>query len=146
MIPARWLIAATLTLALVAPTAASAAAGTASPAHRAPARAVQHVSITIMAGDRVVEPNLALAAGVPVRLAIRNFTHQFHSFTVPALGLSALVSPARGRAPVTTVVRFTPTRAGTLAWGCVICPSGEHGHPHTMSGKIYVIIDPAVFG
>ena len=145
MTPVRYLIAGIVALALLAATA-SAAAGPRVPARDASARAVQHVAIAIRGGDRIVEPNFAVAAGVPVQLRIRNYTHEFHSFTAPGVGVSALVKAARGHAPATTVVRFTPKLVGTFDWDCVICPSGKHGHPHRMGGRIYVIIDPSVFG
>lgn len=139
----KLLTAAALTLSVAVPAAASATART--PARHVKTHPVQQVSITIRSGDQVVDPNFAVAAGVPVRLTVTNYTHEFHSFTSLGLGLSALIEPARAHAPTTTVVRFTPDLVGSFNWDCVICPSGMHGHPHTMGGRIYVIIDPSVF-
>jgi hypothetical protein len=121
------------------PGAATAAAGGA-------VTRTQHVSITIGAGDRTGEANFALVPGVPVRVAITNHTREFHTFTISALGLSALVRPAAAHAPRTTVVTFTPNAYGTLAWHCAICPSGAHGQPHAMRGMLYLIVDPAANG
>ena len=104
---------------------------------------VQHVSLTIRSGDRIQEPNLALAPGVPVRLAVTNYTHEFHTFTVPALGLSALIEPAHGTSPTTTTVSFTSWNAGPLRWHCAVCPSGMHGRKHAMSGMLYLVVRPS---
>ncbi|MGZ8716628.1 MAG: hypothetical protein ACXWYO_05890 [Gaiellaceae bacterium] len=105
---------------------------------------VQNVSIILRAGDRVSAPNFALAPGVPVRLAVVNFTHEFHTFTINRLGVSALILPALlGQTSKTTLVTFTPRRTGAFKWHCVICPSGAHGQRHAMSGEVYLIIDPS---
>jgi hypothetical protein len=103
----------------------------------------QNISITLRAGDRISEPNFALAPGVPVRLTVVNFTHEFHTFTIAGLKLSALILPAVGQTPKTTLVTFTPLATGALRWHCVICPSGAHGQRHVMSGEVYLIIDPS---
>ena len=103
----------------------------------------QNVSITIRAGDHVLAPNFALAPGVPVRLTVVNFTHEFHTFTVAGLKVSALILPALGHTPKATVVTFTPHATGTFRWHCVICPSGAHGRRHAMGGEVYVIINPS---
>jgi hypothetical protein len=103
----------------------------------------QNVSITIRAGDRVMAPNVALAPDVPVRLTVVNFTHDFHTFTIAGLDVSALVLPALGLTPQRTLVTFTPRATGALRWHCVICPSGAHGQRHAMSGEVYLIIDPS---
>jgi hypothetical protein len=103
----------------------------------------QNVSITFLAGDRVSAPNFALAPGVPVRLTVVNFTHEFHTFTIAGLKVSALILPALGHTPKTTLVTFTPLATGALRWHCVICPSGAHGQRHVMSGEVYLIIDPS---
>ena len=104
--------------------------------------AAQDVTLVIRGGDRIVEPNFALAPGVAVRLSITNFTHEFHTFTIPGLDVSALIAPA-GRVHTTTVVTFTPRKGGTFRWHCVVCPSGVHGRPHTMGGAVYVIMNPS---
>lgn len=119
--------------------------GAASAAAAAPGRSpnVQNVGLTILAGDRIAEPNIALAPGVPVRMTVTNFTRQFHTFTAPGLGLSVLILPARGHTAKTTTFSFTPRQGGSFAWHCAICPTDMHGKPHTMGGTIYVIIDPS---
>jgi hypothetical protein len=103
----------------------------------------QHVSITIQRGDRIVEPNFALAPGVPVQIRVTNFTHEFHTFTIAGLNVSALILPSVGQTPKTTVVVFTPQFAGPFTWRCVLCPSGAHGQRHTMGGTAYIILDPS---
>ena len=104
---------------------------------------VQKVGITILTGDRVTEANVALAPGVPVRITVTNYTREFHTFTVPGLGLSELILPARGHTPRETTFSFTPHQWGSFAWHCVICPTRMHGTPHTMGGTIYLITDPS---
>ena len=103
----------------------------------------QRVSVTIRGGDRIVERNFALAAGVPVRITVTNFTHEFHTFTIPGLNVSALIRPSVGHTPRTTVVTFTAHSSGQFGWHCVICPSGSHGRRHDMSGTLYLIVDPS---
>ena len=103
----------------------------------------QNVSITLQAGDHVLAPNFALAPGVPIRLTVVNFTHEFHTFTVAGLKVSALILPALGQTPKRTIVAFTPHATGAFRWHCVICPSGAHGRRHEMGGEVYVIIDPS---
>jgi hypothetical protein len=103
----------------------------------------QNISITIQAGDHVLAPNFALAPGVPVRVTVTNFTHEFHTFTITGLKVSVLILPALGQTSKTTIVAFTPHATGAFSWRCVICPSGTHGRRHAMSGKVYVIIDPS---
>lgn len=104
---------------------------------------VQRVGITIRAGDRVAESNFALAPGVPVRITVTNYTQEFHTFTVPGLGLSELILPAHGNVARRTTFTFTARRWGSFAWRCVICPSGAHGRPHSMGGTVYLLIDPS---
>lgn len=107
---------------------------------------VQKVQIAIGAGDRVAEPNVALAPGLPVRMTVVNRTHEFHTFTVPALGVSELIRPAHGSTPGRTTFTFTAKQWGEFAWHCLICPSGKHGRAHAMTGVLYLITDPAAVG
>jgi FtsP/CotA-like multicopper oxidase with cupredoxin domain len=132
-------------LAAIGSTAILALVGAASTAAAAPAGTpyVQNVGITILAGDRIAGPNIALAPGVPVRITVTNLTRQFHTFTAPGLGLSVLILPARGQTAKTTTFSFTPHQWGSFAWHCVICPTGMHGTPHTMDGTIYLVINPS---
>lgn len=103
----------------------------------------QQVNMTFLRGDRVLEGNIALAAGVPVRITVTNYTRQFHTFTVPGLHLSELVLPAHQNTPTRTTFTFTPNTWGTFAWHCAICPSGIHGKRHDMGGTLYVIVSPS---
>lgn len=104
---------------------------------------VQKIGIAILPGDRITEANVALAPGVPVRMTVTNSTREFHTFTVPGLGLSELVFPADGQGARKTTFTFTPREWGPFAWHCLICPSSLHGRPHSMGGILYVIIDPS---
>jgi heme/copper-type cytochrome/quinol oxidase subunit 2 len=104
---------------------------------------VQKVKLTILPGDRIVEPNVALAPGLPVRMTVTNTTHEFHTFTVPALGVSRLILPAGKDGARKTTFSFEPKQWGSVAWYCVICPSGTHGSPHAMRGTLYLVISPS---
>jgi len=98
----------------------------------------QIVTMTITSnGDRAVPMSFAVRPGVPVVLNVSNYSHQFHTFTIRALGVSVLILPAKGSWPRVTTVRFTTQRS--VSWLCVICPSGIHGHLHAMAGKVYTI-------
>lgn len=132
-------------LAAIGSTVVLALIGAASAAAAAPAGTpyVQNVGITILAGDRIAEANIALAPGLPVRITVTNFTRQFHTFTAPGLGLSVLILPARGQTAKTTTFSFTAHQWGSFAWHCAICPTAMHGTPHPMSGTIYLIINPS---
>jgi hypothetical protein len=120
-----------LSLALAAPVTGSAA--------RADGH-VQNVEFTILPGDRIVEPNVALAPELPVRLTVTNTTHEFHTFTLPGLGISRLILPAGEHGARKTTFTFTLDTWGPVAWYCVICPSGKHGGSHKMGGTLYVIV------
>lgn len=104
---------------------------------------VQKVNLTILPGDRVVEPNVALAPGLPVRMTVTNTTHEFHTFTVPALGVSRLILPAGKDGARKTTFSFEPKLWGSATWYCIICPSGTHGPQHAMRGTLYAIVDPS---
>jgi plastocyanin len=143
MSPLRLLAATALAAAIGAATVVSAFAAHSVRAARLARPAVQDISLAIRGGDRIVGPNFALAPGVAVRLTIRNYTHEFHTFTIPGLKVSVLVLPSSGHSPRATVVKFTAHTAGTFRWHCAICPSGMHGRGHGMGGTVYVIIDPS---
>ncbi|HET7354435.1 MAG TPA: hypothetical protein VFJ11_10355 [Gaiellaceae bacterium] len=115
-------------------------AGRAAPATKSH---VQKVELKILRGDRVVEPNVALAPGLPVRMTVLNATHEFHTFTVPALGVSQRILPARRHGARKTTFWFKANSWGRFAWYCLICPSDKHGPPHAMGGTLYLIIDPS---
>jgi hypothetical protein len=102
---------------------------------------IQNIQLTILAGDRIVEPNVALAPNLPVRLTIINTTHEFHTFTIPALHISRLVLPAIGHSARKNTFTLTLDTWGPVPWRCIICPSGEHGGKRAMGGTFYVIID-----
>lgn len=106
---------------------------------------VQKVTITIRGtnGGDVKGPiagTFAIRPTVAVRLTIVNYTHEFHTFTIPGLGVSAMIRPAAGHSPRTTTVTFTAARFGTFAWYCVLCERGVHGAHHAMRGKVFAVI------
>lgn len=43
------------------------------------------MELTILPGDRMVEPSIALTGDLPVRMTVTNTADEFHTFTVPAL-------------------------------------------------------------
>ena len=101
----------------------------------------QTVTMTITSqGDQAAPANFAVWPGELVVLKVRNYSHELHTFTIPALGVSALILPAKGSGPRVTTVRFTAQKHGVVSWLCVICPSGIHGQVHAMSGKMYSMI------
>jgi heme/copper-type cytochrome/quinol oxidase subunit 2 len=143
MSPLRIVATAGLAAAMSSLTIGSASAAAPGPVAQPAGVHTQLVSITIRSGDRIVEPNFALAPGVPVQIRVTNFTHEFHTFTIPGLKVNALILPSVGQTPKTTVVAFTPQFAGPFTWRCVICPSGAHGQRHAMDGTVYMILDPS---
>lgn len=142
MSPLRFLVRVGIAAAIGGLSVMSATTAQAGTAERPAGTHIQYLSIAIHGGDWIREANFALAPGVPVRLAVTNFTNEFHTFTIPGLKVSALIRPSVGQAPTTTVVTFTAHAAGAFRWHCVICPSGAHGPRHVMAGTAYVIIDP----
>ena len=129
-------------------------AATAAPSYQgagtAPAtRHVQEYAISITRSthpaleSRVDGPDFAIAPLSPVRITFTNDTADFHTFTIRALRVSALIPPARAGIPSTTSLAFTArTACGVYSWTCVICKSGAHGPQHLMSGHVYAIINP----
>jgi heme/copper-type cytochrome/quinol oxidase subunit 2 len=112
---------------------------------RASAMPSQHLSITINPadaghGEHVTVPTFAIEPGLAVRVTFTNNTQQMHTFTIPGLGVSALIAPARGAAPTRTVVTFTAHQHGVFSWQCLLCPTHDGGSGEKMSGKIYAIV------
>ena len=99
----------------------------------------QTLTITVSTSDHVLPMNLAVWSGEKVVLRIRNYSHVFHTFTIPALHVSALVLPAKGTTPRVTLVTFVTQKHGVVDWLCVICPSGVHGKSHAMRGELYAM-------
>ena len=90
--------------------------------------------------EHVTLPIFAVEPGLPVRIAFTNYTDKFHTFTAPGLGVSALIRPAHGSKPTTTVVMFTAHKHGAFGWACLLCPGKGAGSAEAMRGKIYAII------
>ena len=122
-------------LVVVASAALVGATTTAAARHSA---ATQHVTITIKAGDAVVAPNFAIEPGVAVTVTFLNSTRQYHTFTVPALGVKAVILPGSAHKARATRVTFTALTSGVFSWYCAFCPRVHHEGP--MGGKVYAII------
>lgn len=127
----------TLALVVVA-TLAFSATSTARPRVPGPMRLTVDINASGM--DEVAVPgNIAVRAGGQVTIVFRNHTQLFHTFTVPALGISELIEPARGTHTTVSQVSFVAPY-GVYGWHCVLCPSSAHPHTHWMGGKVYAII------
>ena len=99
------------------------------------------VDISAAGHDGVVSPStFAIRAGGTVTLTFRNHTRQFHTFTIPKLGISVLIRPAAGAAPRLTSATFV-VPYGVYDWECVLCASGVHHQMHVMRGKMYAIVN-----
>ena len=99
----------------------------------------QTLTITVSETDHASPMNVAVWPGEKVVLRVRNYSHAFHTFTIPALGVSALILPSKGVGARVTRVTFVAQRHGVVDWLCVICPSGIHGKSHVMRGKLYAM-------
>lgn len=129
-----------LVLVLAAAVALAAAVSTtASTRSAAPLRVT--VDIRPAGLDEVAQPtNLAARAGGETTIVFHNYTHAFHTFTIPALGISVLIRPAHGVVMQSTSVTFIAPY-GTYVWHCVLCDSTTHPHMHAMRGKLYAIVN-----
>ena len=59
-----------------------------------------------------------------------------HTFTVPQLGLNAVIPAAPSNGSVKVVFTFTPTKSGTFTWQCYApCGSGSDGMGGAMVTK-----------
>lgn len=136
-------------VAAVALSVLAAPASSASTSVRTSAAHVQKLALVIAGrgnGDEYASPsgNLAVAPGVVVRVTVLNYTQEFHSFTVPGLNVSRVIFPARGDRPRRTTFTFTANASGSFAWYCVFCERGVHGHPHSMGGMVWAIVEPSI--
>jgi heme/copper-type cytochrome/quinol oxidase subunit 2 len=112
---------------------------------RASVMPAQHLSITINVagaghGEHVTVPTFAVEPGLPVRLTFTNRTQQMHTFTIPGLGVSAIIAAAHGTTPTKTVVTFTAHQHGAFSWACLLCPGHGGGAGETMKGTVYAIV------
>jgi heme/copper-type cytochrome/quinol oxidase subunit 2 len=126
--------------------APTAVAQTGTPGLRASVMPSQYLAIAIRPAngakhDEHVTPlHLAVAPGLPVHITFTNYTGQFHTFTAPGLGVSALIRPAHGNTPTQTTVTFTAHSLGAFDWTCKLCPGQDHQDGAAMRGKIYAIV------
>jgi plastocyanin len=105
----------------------------------------QRLSLTIRSAprsaasdERVDEPNIAVRPGDAVTVTVQNYTPRFHTFTIPSLGVSALIKPGHARHATRTTFTFTVNRFGTFRWFCAL-PCGGY-----MGGTVYAIVgEPA---
>ena len=99
----------------------------------------QTLTITVSKTDHAAPMNLAVWPGEKIVIKVLNYSYGFHTFTIPALNVSALILPAKAAGPRVTVVTFLAPKHGVVGWHCVICPSGVHGKHHAMQGKLYAM-------
>jgi hypothetical protein len=102
-----------------------------------------HLTVNIYATgtDEAAMPgNIAVRAGGTVTITFRNHTALFHTFTIRALGISALIRPATAGAAVRVSSVTFVAPYGVYEWRCVFCASTAHPHMHAMKGKVYAII------
>lgn len=135
-------------LAAAAAASAAVASGHARAPTAHPAHAQQLALVVRSAGHggEQVSPsggNIAIAPGVPVRVTITNYTHMYHTFTVPGLHVGVMVTPGRANAPSKTTFTFTAWESGTFKWFCAFCDHGGPGHRDHMGGSVYAVIDPS---
>ena len=90
--------------------------------------------------EQTLPANIAVRAGGTVTITFRNYTHRFHTFTIRALGVSALIrpAPAAGVFAVTRLSFVAPE--GVYTWRCLFCDTHVHPGTHAMQGKVYAII------
>jgi nitrous oxide reductase len=103
---------------------------------------VQHVTIHLVPsvdGREVVpEPSFAIMPGAPVTVTFLNTSREFHTFTVPRLGVNVLIRPGSPGHPRATSVTFTAQSFGVFRWYCEFCPAVHH--EGAMTGKVYAIV------
>ena len=110
---------------------------------RSQATAPMQVTIDIRAAGAVeaASPaNIAVRAGGRVTVTIRNHTTLFHTFTIRALGLSAIVRPASHGTPGVAKLTFVAPY-GVYTWRCLLCSTPAHPHMHAMKGTVYAIVN-----
>lgn len=91
-------------------------------------------------GEHVTPMHFAVEPGLPVHVTFTNYTRNFHTFTAPGLGVSALIRPAHGNMPTRTTVTFTAREYGAFNWACLLCPGEKADNGPAMRGTIYAIM------
>lgn len=123
--------------------AVAALAGASAVVARSQATAPMQVTIDIRSAGaiEVASPaNIAVRAGGKVTVTIRNHTTLFHTFTIRALGLSAIVHPASHGTPGVAQVTFVAAY-GVYTWRCMLCSTAAHPSMHAMKGSVYAIVN-----
>jgi hypothetical protein len=104
---------------------------------------VMHLTMSIYpAGndEQTMPANIAVRAGGTVTITFRNYTREFHTFTVGKLGLTALIRPvAAGQRVRVTSVTFVALY-GVYTWHCLFCATHVHPGSRPMGGTVYAII------
>jgi plastocyanin len=130
---------AVLLVALVSALVAAAAAGSAQ--RSVPTTMQLTIDITASNVNEAAQPaNIAVRAGGTVTITFRNYTRLTHTFTMPALGISALIKPRHGDVAGVSHVTFV-VPYGVYEWRCMFCKGSAHPHVHAMQGKVYAIIN-----
>ena len=83
--------------------------------------------------ERVLGSDFAVEPGVPVEVSVLNYTGDLHTFTVPELGVSFLVTKGAATHPSRTTFTFVPSKRGVFRWFCAM-PCGGY-----MGGNVYAI-------
>lgn len=107
-------------------------------ARTGPQRVTIHILPSTGGREVVLDPNVAIVPGVPVRLTIINASTEFHSFTIPRLHVNAVVMPGSRLQPRTTAISFTAPGVGDYQWHCDFCPTVHHAGG--MGGTIYALV------
>lgn len=132
-----------LLLALVASAATLTLTATAGSQRLSPQGAM-HLTMNIRplgADETTLPANIAVRAGGTVTITFRNYTHRAHTFTIRALGIAALIRPAReGENVAVSHVTFVAPY-GVYTWRCLFCATSMHPGTHSMHGKMYAIIN-----
>lgn len=90
--------------------------------------------------EQTLPENIAVRAGGTVTITFRNYTRRFHTFTIRALDLTALLRPARSaKSPSVTRLTFIAPY-GVYTWRCLFCATHVHPGTHPMQGKVYAIV------
>lgn len=102
-----------------------------------------HLTIDIYAtgADEHAQPaNIAVRAGGTVTITFRNYSGLSHTFSMPGLGISALIPARHGQRAGTSHVTFV-IPYGVYEWRCLFCSGRAHPHVHAMKGKVYAIVN-----
>ncbi len=112
---------------------------------------VQHVSLVVdppplygvkvdgAVHDAFVPGTFTMKAGTTVVVSVTNYDSMPHTWTAPALGVNAQVTPGSQTSPSHVTFTIHPTKAGTFAWHCATpCDPWSMSHVGYMEGFVTV--------